>query len=184
MSSQMLIEKFQNHACPICAPKNRRGGATFFFPIDPKSAQSLSSKKGATAQFRNNIKTLIDENHYRQIASSSGPRYPLNIVDPLEISIKKSTKKVCIGLLFCLKMKKINADVDNMAKAFLDAIKGIDGLISDDIEIVHLDAIKITDNSVSTTFWKKNPDTGATIPHASTSMIGLRIISVSEDLVL
>lgn len=138
-----LIEDFQDHICPICNPGRFGPGFTAWFRVKPQSAQALAQNAGAKCKFRQEIKREICENNYQQIGSWKGRRYPINISDPINAYGRGSlAKNVCVSLLFGLSTSCSDKDVDNMAKAFLDAIKGDDGLISDDSEVTHLEIIK------------------------------------------
>lgn len=65
-----------------------------------------------------------------------------------------------------------------MAKAFLDSIKGPEGLISDDMEVVHLEVIKVSLN----TFQFKFPSDAGPALQETQSMVGLRIINATSTL--
>jgi hypothetical protein len=164
MQNVSPIEHFQNATCSLCAPDNRRGGRTHFFPISPKSMQTLK-KSRTTDEFRAAIRQIIEEDNLRSIGAHKGERHALNVHDPLGLGHGPITRQVCVGLLFCLSRDSQNSDVDNMAKSFLDAIQGPTGLITNDMEVVHLEVIKVRGDD-------------------SQGMIGLRIINASTNFVM
>lgn len=138
-----LIDEFQDHICPICSPATFRRGFTAWFRVKPESAQALAQTSGNTCGFRQRIRDEIKKNNYQAIGSWKGDKYPINISDPLNVYGKGSiARNVCVSLFFGLSEGCTDKDVDNMAKAFLDAIKGKEGLISDDDKVTHLEILK------------------------------------------
>lgn len=138
-----LIDEFQEHICPICSPAAFRPGFTTWFRVKPESAQVLAQTSGATCGFRQRIRDEIKKKNYQEIGTWKGDRYPINITDPLNVYGKGSVaRNVCVSLFFGLSERCTDKDVDNMAKAFLDAIKGNEGLISDDAKVTHLEILK------------------------------------------
>lgn len=139
-----LIEYFQNQVCPICAVNRSLGGFTTWFRVLPASAQSLHNQgPGIKAAYERKIQDAIHAQHYQVTGCVGGKRYPLNILDPENIYDNGSEiLDTCVSLFFGLSPKCTDKDVDNMAKLFLDSIKGPGGLISDDKSITHLEVIK------------------------------------------
>lgn len=124
-----LLESFGEGQCMICEAPPRFGGATHWYRVQPESAQALRSKSdvgglSAKLHFRQKIQNEIQVKKHGAIASISGKRHPLNLRDPLGVSRPAKELDVCIGLFFGLSPQCRDKDVDNMAKAFLDAIKG------------------------------------------------------------
>lgn len=121
--------QFQESICPVC----KKRGVPVWFRVRPESAQAMSGEK--TRTFRDHIRSKILE-RYNRISGVSGTSRPWNVTE------HGDQLHVCVHLLFGLAKGDHDKDVDNMAKAFLDAIKDDDsesyGLISDDSFVQHL----------------------------------------------
>jgi hypothetical protein len=144
IQSNELIKYFEDFVCPICRDRIVPGGFTTWFRVEPKSAQSLHADgAGKKALYEQKIKAEIAKNNYQMVGSADGTKHPLNVFDPNNV-YGKGTRymDVCIGLFFGLSPTCKDKDVDNMAKLFLDALKGPNGLLSDDKVITHLEVIK------------------------------------------
>lgn len=127
--------QFQESICPVC----KKRGIPVWFRVKPESAQAMSGEKART--FRDDIRSTILE-RYNRISDERGISSPWNVTEGGD------QLRVCVHLLFGLAKVDKDKDVDNMAKAFLDAIKDDDsepyGLISDDSFVQHLSIEKYT----------------------------------------
>ena len=127
--------QFQESICPVC----KKRGVPVWFRVRPESAQAMSGEKKKT--FRDNIRSKILE-RYTRISDERGISRAWNVTNDGD------QLRVCVHLLFGLAKVDNDKDVDNMAKAFLDAIKDDDsesyGLISDDSFVQHLSIQKYT----------------------------------------
>jgi Holliday junction resolvase RusA-like endonuclease len=144
MTPNELVNYFQDYRCPICKPGTRVGAFTTWFRVKPESAQSLHNQgAGVKANYEQKIRKEIEERGYRPKSTHSGFEYPLNVSNPVGIYGQKNDERdACVGLFFGLSESCTDKDADNMAKLFLDAIKGKDGFLSDDKVISHLEVIK------------------------------------------
>jgi hypothetical protein len=144
VSPAQLIQHFEDYVCPICRERIVPGGFTTWFRVKPKSAQALESAgAGVKADYISKIKNEILKNGWQMAWDTSGKKHPLNEFDPNNVyGNGPKTRDVCVGLFFGLSASCRDKDVDNMAKLFLDVIKGADGLISDDKAVTHLEIIK------------------------------------------
>lgn len=147
--SQQFIDEFQNNGCAVC---NVKRPFTAWLRIKPASFQSLAKEK-MTKSFRVAVAAFISDCGM-QMAVSHSSRTPLNVIDG-------SNRNVCIGLFLGLSAVEKDKDVDNVSKAFLDALKGNLGLISDDACITHLDIRKVVMQT--------------SIPSSSNHVVGIRL---------
>jgi len=152
-------DKFLTNPCPVCGTSHRYG--TYFFQVEPESAQSLARKGSlATQAYRTAIRNIIANNHYRTAwTHDDTERHAVNKSDALGLNGPPRIRKVCMKIIFVLRddTNIRDKDLDNMEKAFLDAIKEEPhGLITDDVEIVHLDSVKVTRNSAPISFTEKH----------------------------
>lgn len=149
MNLPALVQSFYEHTCSWCASSARYPASCYAFPVSPSSMHGLRSR-GETSRFRDDVRMHIEACRYQAPLSHSS-RVPLNILTgTVRPSPKTGVKapaprirKVCVGILFVRPLGSPDQDVDNNAKAFLDAVKGPDGLIADDMEIVHLECFKV-----------------------------------------
>ncbi len=145
MDAIQMLQDFHESRCLICKPGARYPASCYTFPFPPASAQSLAKKSGATLAYRTSIQTHLERNKYQTPVS-----YKSSV--PINTSILQTPKirhDVCVGLLFVYDKSSHNQDLDNSAKAFLDAIKGNKGLITDDMQVIHLDCHKrVNENAV------------------------------------
>ena len=139
MDALELLGTFFEHECKVCRPDARHPAACYVFPVPPGSAQSLAKKSGATAAYRKQVHQHIADNRY-QTPTSHSTRQVLNA--PSIMRSGGRPRDICVGLLFVFPVTAKNQDLDNSAKAFLDAIKGEAGLITDDMVIQHLECFK------------------------------------------
>lgn len=139
-----LIKYFEDYICPVCKGRTTPGGFTTWFRVQPASAQALHGLgAGEKANYEQKIKNEIAKHSHQMKWDLSGATYPLNVFDPNNVYGKgPKNRDVCVGLFFGLSQSCTDKDVDNMAKLFLDAIKGNDGLLSDDKAVTHLEIIK------------------------------------------
>lgn len=138
-----LIKNFEEYVCPICNGGIAIGGFTTWFRVRPESAQALNKIAGDKSLYENKIREEVAKRGYQFTWSSNGLTHPLNVSDPYSVHGRgMKIRDVCVGLFFGLSPSCKDKDVDNMTKAFLDAIKGPEGLISDDSAVTHLEVIK------------------------------------------
>lgn len=144
VNPSQLIQHFEDYVCQLCKERIVPGGFTTWFRVRPASAQALESAgTGVKADYIEKIKKEILNNGWQMAWDTSGITHPLNEFDPNNVYGKgPKTRDVCVGLFFGLSPSCRDKDVDNMAKLFLDAIKGSDGLLSDDKAVTHLEIIK------------------------------------------
>ena len=114
------VSSLSQFHCPIC--KTRDG----LFPVQvlpiripPASKQAISQKKGFRAAFENAIKHRF----------SSRP------------ALFSKDDSLCVMIVFVTSKKRKAKDIDNMAKAMLDAVKGV--LFGDDRRIDHLNLLRL-----------------------------------------
>lgn len=117
--SEKILSLAQIH-CPIC--KTRDG----LFPVEvlsiripPVSKQAISQKKGFRAAFEKAIKHRFSN----RAASFS------------------KNDSLCVMIVFVTSKNRKAKDIDNMAKAMLDAVKGV--LFGDDGRIDHLNLLRL-----------------------------------------
>ncbi len=144
-----IFKRLEDYCCPVCEPGGIARGFTTWFRVRPASAQALHKLgAGEKAGYEQAIRMEIDKHGFRMTWDTSGKKYPLNTFDPGNVYGKRKPgqppvqRDVCVSLLFGLTPDCKDKDVDNMTKLFLDALKGPDGLIHDDKDIVHLDVMK------------------------------------------
>lgn len=143
-----LVQAFFNHKCPWCAPGARYPANCNIFPMPPASMHGLKNRK-QTQQFRNDIRMHVRACNLQTPVSWKSST-PINVVTGMYPQDTKRQRKmmrlrvmkVCVGLLFVRPKGAPDQDVDNTAKAFLDGLKGKDGLIHDDMDIGHLECFK------------------------------------------
>ncbi len=127
--------QFEESICPVC----KKRGVPVWFRVRPESAQAMSGEE--TRTFRDDIRSKILE-RYNRVSDERGISRPLNVTEDGD------QLRICVRLLFGLAKVDNDKDVDNMAKAFLDAIKDDNsesyGLISDDSFVQHLSIEKYT----------------------------------------
>lgn len=144
-----LVAQFYEHTCPWCAPRARYPASCYAFPVSPSSMHGLRSR-GETDRFRDEVRMHVQACNF-QAPVSWKSSVPVNVVTGSLLAApnvrgkvpRPRVRKVCVGILFVRPLGSPDQDVDNNAKAFLDAIKGSDGLIADDMEIVHLECFKV-----------------------------------------
>lgn len=114
------VNTLSQYDCPICSTNE---GPCISFPIriSPQSKQSMACNKRAAFEL--------------------GIKGYLNSINFFDLNKFDINEKICIHLVFVLGLKSKDKDVDNMAKALLDAIKGI--LFGDDANVDHLSVLKI-----------------------------------------
>lgn len=114
------ITSLAQHHCPICTI--HEGGLPIHvisIRIPPISKQAAARVKGRRAAFESAIK--------HRFAGKSAP-FPEHI-------------SICLLIVFVVKATGAQKDLDNMAKALLDAIKNV--LFGDDRRIDHLNILRI-----------------------------------------
>lgn len=106
--------------CPICATRDG------LFPVEilpiripPVSKQAISQKKGYRAAFE----LAITHRFSKRVASFS------------------KDDSLCVMIVFVVSRKRRVKDLDNMAKAMLDSVKGV--LFGDDRSIDHLNLLRL-----------------------------------------
>ena len=153
-----IFEKFKDYCCPVCEPDRPGMSFSTWFRVRPESAQALHNMgAGEKGKYEKAIRDEIARHSHQMTWDASGNRYPLNTFDPKNVYGKRKPdeppkqRDVCVGLLFGLTPNCSDKDVDNMAKLFLDALKGADGLFHDDKAVVHLEVLKrvLVPNSVT-----------------------------------
>lgn len=108
------------HHCPICTTHEDSFPARVFsIRIPPVSKQAAAKKKGRREAFERAIK--------HRFADNSTP-FPEHI-------------SICLLIVFVVKATGAQKDLDNMAKALLDAVKNV--LFGDDRKIDHLNILRI-----------------------------------------
>lgn len=122
---------FDKRPCPVCG----RVGRTTYFRLRPESAQAmgagrLGSDVITTYDFRAAVKADVRKRNLRW-HGKNGETYPWN----WDLDGNKPMP-ACVHLLFGMGRPDHDKDVDNMAKAFLDAIKHV--LIDDDSGVQHM----------------------------------------------
>lgn len=127
------LTAFEKRACPVCGCIGR----TTYFRLRPESAQAMAQVRDGgdrvtTYDFRKSVKRAVLERRLRW-NGQNGETYPWNW-NPDE----RKAYPACVHLLFGLSDSETDKDkdVDNMTKAFLDAIKHV--LIDDDAGVQHL----------------------------------------------
>lgn len=127
--------------------------------------------RGETEQFRADIRSHVQRCSY-QTPVSWKTRVPVNVLSSSVLAIpgragkkgRSGVRKVCVGLLFVRPLGSPDQDIDNTTKAFLDAVKGEQGLLHDDMEIVHLECFKA----------ESHPELTVTIPAAHRNSQGIQ----------
>ncbi|MFZ2725775.1 MAG: RusA family crossover junction endodeoxyribonuclease [Methylococcaceae bacterium] len=118
LSSKVLsIAQFH---CPICQTESNKTPIHIIpIRISPVSKQAISKQKGMRVAFERAIRDYFKD----------------------KTTPFSSDKSICLLIVFVVKQKGIQKDLDNMAKAMIDSIKTI--LFGDDRQIDHLNIIKI-----------------------------------------
>lgn len=144
-----IFAHLNDYCCPVCQPSGIPTGFSTWFRVRPESAQALHNLgAGEKARYENAIRAEIAKHNYQMTWGKVGHGYPLNTFDPHNVYGKRGKndppvqRDVCVALLFGLTPGCPDKDVDNMAKLFLDALKGKDGLVHDDKAVVHLEVLK------------------------------------------
>jgi Holliday junction resolvase RusA-like endonuclease len=116
-SKVSLLSQFN---CPICRTSDGLFPVEIFpIQIPPVSKQVVSQKKGYRAAFELAIKHRFSKK---------------------EASFSKDDR-LCVMIVFVTSRKRRTKDLDNMAKAMLDAVKGV--LFGDDRSIDHLNLLRL-----------------------------------------
>jgi Holliday junction resolvase RusA-like endonuclease len=121
--SPSLSEKISSIAqfhCPICETKDGLFPIqTIPIRINPVSKQAISQRKGQRAAFESAIRHRF-KNGYTPFPAD---------------------RSICLLIVFVVRAKGAQKDLDNMAKAIIDAVKNV--LFGDDRQIDHLNIIRI-----------------------------------------
>lgn len=115
------ISSLSQFHCPICSRRNDSIIRVITIRISAISKQSVASEPKKRKAFEKAIKHrlgTLKTNHTFQRG-----------------------EKLCIHIVFILGKQNRDKDLDNMAKALLDALKGV--LFGDDMDIDHLSLMKI-----------------------------------------
>jgi Holliday junction resolvase RusA-like endonuclease len=113
------ISSLSQFHCPICTITNNNGISIITLKISAMSKQASAPKKRKAFEraIKHRLGTLQQTDAFQR------------------------GEKLCLHIVFVLGKKNKDKDIDNMAKALLDALKGV--LFSDDIDIDHLNLMKI-----------------------------------------
>lgn len=115
------ISSLSQFHCPICSRRNNSVARVITFRITAISKQSVASEPAKRKAFEKAIK------------------FELNSLQSSHTFQRGD--KLCVHIVFVLGKQNRDKDLDNMAKALLDALKGM--LFGDDMDIDHLSLMKI-----------------------------------------
>lgn len=115
------ISSLSQFHCPICSRRNNSIARVITIRISAISKQSVASEPKKRKAFEKAIKYRLDTLQTQHTFQRGD--------------------KLCIHIVFILGKQNRDKDLDNMAKALLDALKGV--LFGDDMDIDHLSLMKI-----------------------------------------
>ena len=115
------ISSLSQFHCPVCSRRNNSICRIITIRISAISKQSAASEPRKRKAFEKAIK-------YRLDSLQTKHKFPRG-------------EKLCVHIVFILGRQNRDKDLDNMAKALLDGLKGI--LFGDDMDIDHLSLMKI-----------------------------------------